>query len=72
MTDTDPAYVDTLAGQLRTLRPDLLTLAEDELQALRGFKATVARFLHNPAIAHDIRAGLAHDLGLPDPTETTT
>ena len=67
MADLDPAYTATLAGQLATRRPDLLELAEDELKALRGFKATVTRFVHNPAIALDIRAGLARDLGLPAP-----
>lgn len=61
------AYVDTLAGQLATRRPDLLAIAEDELQALRGFKATVAQFLHNPDIALDIRQNLARDLQLPEP-----
>ncbi|MGW4270800.1 hypothetical protein ACWEGQ_00180 [Streptomyces seoulensis] len=69
MPDTDPGYVDTLAGQLRTRHPDLLKAAENELQALRGRLATVTRFIHNPAIAHDIRASLARDLGLPEPTE---
>lgn len=66
MADQD--YVDHLAGQLTTRRPDLLDLAEDELQVLRTFKATVARFLHNPAIALDIRQHLARDLGLPTPS----
>jgi len=64
----DQVYVDQLAGQLATRRPDLLDLAEDELATLRGFKATVARFIHNEAIAHDIRAGLARDLHLPEPS----
>ncbi len=67
MADRDGAYIGALAGQLRQTRPDLLTLAEDELQNLRGFKATVTRFIHNQAIAHDIRASLARDLGLPGP-----
>ena len=67
MPDYDPAYTTTLASQLATRRPDLLELAEDELKELRNFKATVARFIHNPAIAHDIRAGLARDLHLPEP-----
>jgi len=65
--DTDPAYVEGLATQLRTRRPDLLQLAEDELSLLRGRMQTIARFLHNPAIALDIRQHLAHDLHLPEP-----
>lgn len=63
----DQAYVDTLASQFGTRRPDLLALAEDELQTLRGFKATVTHFVHNPAIALDIRVNLARDLHLPIP-----
>lgn len=68
MADHNPDYVTALAGQLATRRPDLLDLAEDELQILRIFKATVARFLRNPAIALDIRQNLARDLHLPEPT----
>lgn len=67
MSDHNPGYVDQLAGQLATRRPDLLDLAEDELAVLRDFKATVARFLHNEAIALDIRQALAQDLRLPTP-----
>ena len=67
MAETDQAYVDTLAGQLRTRRPDLLELAEDDLKVLRGFKATVARFIRNEAVALDIRLDLARDLHLPAP-----
>jgi len=55
----DAAYVATLAGQLRT--------AEDDLQELRGFKTTVARFLRNPDVALDIRQNLAAQLHLPTP-----
>jgi hypothetical protein len=66
MADHNSAYVAALADQL-TRRPDLLELAENELQTLRGFKATVARFLHNPAIALDVRQNLARDLHLPEP-----
>ncbi|MGP3737984.1 hypothetical protein ACTWJ9_33280 (plasmid) [Streptomyces sp. GDS52] len=69
---TDPAYVADLATQMATRRPDLLALAEDELKAFRAFKATVAAFIHNPAIAHDIRTNLARDLGLPAPTPEKT
>lgn len=68
MDDPD-AYVQDLAGQLTTRRPDLLALAEDELILFRTFKATVVRFLHNPAVALDVRTGLARDLGLPEPTQ---
>ncbi|GGS96706.1 hypothetical protein [Streptomyces violaceus] len=63
----DSAYVGTLAGQLREQRPDLLAIAEDELQTLRGSMRKVADFLHNQAIALDIRRNLAADLHLPEP-----
>lgn len=67
MTDHDPSYVAGLATQLRTRRPDLLAIAEDELKEFRSFKATVARFIHNEAIPLDIRLNLAQDLHLPTP-----
>jgi hypothetical protein len=67
MPDHDQAYVATLAGQLATRRPDLLAIAEDELRTLRGFKATVARFIKNDAIPLDIRLFLARDLHIPEP-----
>jgi hypothetical protein len=60
MADHDPAYVATLARQLRG--------AEDELQELRGFKTTVTTLLRNTSIALDIRQGLARDLNLREPT----
>lgn len=66
MPDHDPAYVATLASQLRRKHPDLVA-AEQELQKFRGFKTTVARFINNPNIALDIRQGLARDLQLPTP-----
>lgn len=66
MPDQD-SYEAALAGQLATRRPDLLNLAEEELALFRDFKATVARFLHNPAIALDVRQALAQDLRLPTP-----
>lgn len=69
MTGPDPAYVDTLAHQLRVHHPDLLRAAEDELAEDRRFKATVAAFINNPAIARDIRVNLASDLGLPEPAQ---
>jgi hypothetical protein len=56
----------TLAGQLATRHPDLVS-AEAELQTFRTFKTTLARFLNNPAIALDIRQNLANDLHLPAP-----
>jgi hypothetical protein len=66
MADTDRVYVDTLASQLRTRNPALIA-AENELQTLRHFKATVAAFINNPRIALDIRQNLARDLHLPIP-----
>lgn len=63
----DPAYVATLAGQLRTTRPDIVRAAEDELQRLRQVLGTVARFVNNPAYDHTARAALANDLDLPAP-----
>jgi hypothetical protein len=55
----EPAYVGLLANELRT--------AETELQTFRTFKSILARFINNPAIALDIRQGLARDLRLPAP-----
>ena len=66
MPEHTPGYVAALATQLREKHPDLVS-AERELQKFRGFKTTVARFLHNQAIALDIRQGLAADLHLPAP-----
>lgn len=63
----DPDYVAGLATQLRETRPDLLRAAENELQKLRGSMRKVADFLHNEAIALDIRQNLAQTLGLPEP-----
>lgn len=63
----DTGYVAALATELRTRRPDLLALAENELQKLRGHMQTVARFICNPAVPLDIRQGLARDLHLPEP-----
>jgi hypothetical protein len=63
----DQAYVDTLAGQLCTRHTALVRNLEDEMKDARIFKATVARFVNNPAIALDIRQGLARDLGIPEP-----
>lgn len=66
MTATDTQYVADLATELCD-RPDLLAIAENELQAFRGFKTTVAAFVNNPSIALDIRQNLAADLRLPAP-----
>lgn len=66
MADQD--YVDTLASQLTTSRADALDRAEQELGRLRTSMQTVARFIHNEAIAHDIRTNLARELHLPEPT----
>ncbi|MEU5322929.1 hypothetical protein AB0G67_40195 [Streptomyces sp. NPDC021056] len=60
-------YVDELATQLRTERPDVLRAAEDELQRLRRLFGAVTRYIHNPAHDHTARAALARDLGLPAP-----
>jgi hypothetical protein len=64
------AYVDQLAAELRTRRPDVLRAAEDELQRLRTVLGTVARFINNPQYDHHARTALAHDLQLPAPERT--
>ena len=66
MPDQD-AYVATLAGEFRTRRPDLLNVAEDELQVLRNSMRKVAAFLQNTAVPLDVRQNLAADLQLPAP-----
>ena len=66
MTDQD-AYVDTLADQLSTRRPDLLATAEDDLALLRARIALTAAFIHDPAYDHTARTALAQRLGLPEP-----
>lgn len=63
----DTAYVEQLADELRTRRPDVLRAAEDELQRLRTVLGTVARFINNPAHDRAARQALAHDLGIPEP-----
>lgn len=63
----DQAYVTELAGQLCTRHPDLVS-AENDLASHRRRLAIVVRFIHNPAIAHDIRLNLARDLQLPEPS----
>ncbi|KPC67998.1 hypothetical protein ADL27_57595 [Streptomyces sp. NRRL F-6602] len=66
MPDQD-AYVTELADQLRHQHPDLIS-AENDLATHRHRLALVVRFIHNEAIAHDIRLGLARDLNLPEPS----
>lgn len=67
MADQDTGYVQALAGELCTHHADLLS-AENDLGNHRRRLAIVVRFLHNEAIALDIRQGLARDLNLPQPT----
>ncbi|MFD8488688.1 hypothetical protein [Streptomyces sp. NPDC059712] len=64
----DQGYVDQLATELQHRHPDLVS-AENDLAIHRRRLATVVRFIHNEAIAHDIRAALARDLQLPEPTQ---
>ena len=68
MPDQD-AYVDQLADQLCTRHTALVATLETDLGTHRQRLAIVVRFIHNPAIAHDIRAGLARDLQLPEPSQ---
>ena len=67
MPDHTPGYVGTLASQLGERNPSLARAVEDDLARLRQALAIVARFVNNPAIALDIRQGLARDLNLPAP-----
>ncbi|MBJ6623546.1 hypothetical protein [Streptomyces sp. DHE17-7] len=66
MADQD--YVDTLAGQLCTRHTALVATLETDLAGHRHRLAIVVRFIHNEAIAHDIRTNLARELHLPEPT----
>ena len=67
MPEHNPGYVAALAGQLRGRHPDLLAVAETELQQLRGRMQTIARFINNQSIPLDVRQNLARDLHLPTP-----
>jgi hypothetical protein len=67
MPDQD-TYIDQLASQLCTRHTALVATLETDLASHRQRLATVVRFLHNEAIAHDIRVGLARDLRLPEPS----
>lgn len=67
MTTQDQAYVDTLAGQLQTRHPDLLTRAENDLAIYRARLALVALWINNPANDAQARRSLAQTLGLPEP-----
>lgn len=70
MPEHTPAYVDRLATELRTTRPDVLRSAEDELQRLRLVLGTVAGFINNPRHDYAARAALAQALQLPAPEKT--
>lgn len=66
MPDQD-VYLATLADQLCTRHTALVATLETDLAGHRQRLAIVVRFLHNEAIAHDIRLNLARDLHLPEP-----
>ena len=53
-----------------TTTPELLRIAEDELQRLRGQLAAVAAFIHDPAHDLSARHALARRLQLPHPAPT--
>jgi hypothetical protein len=56
----------TRAAQATTA-PELLRIAEDELQRLRGQLAAVAAFIHDPAHDLSARHALVRHLQLPQP-----
>lgn len=64
----DQTYVDQLATELCTRHTALVATLETDLAGHRQRLATVVRFLHNEAIAHDIRLNLARELRLPEPS----
>ncbi|MFG2351994.1 hypothetical protein [Streptomyces phaeochromogenes] len=53
-----------------TTSPELLRIAEDELQRLRGQLAAVAAFIHDPTHDLSARHALARRLQLPQPAAT--
>lgn len=63
----EQTYVEQLAAELRTRRPDVMRAAEDELKRLRLQLSTVAHFINNPTHDHAARTALAKALGLPAP-----
>ena len=66
--DTDPTYVDALAGQLCTRHTALLATAENDLAVLRARIALAVAFIHDPAVDRDARIALAQRLSLPEPS----
>lgn len=62
----EPDYVATLAGQLATRHPDLLS-AEKDLAILRSRLALVATWINNTTYDRTAREALARDLHLPAP-----
>lgn len=67
MADADPTYVATLAGQLCKQHAAIVDSLEDDLAEHRTRMQVITRFIHNEAIALDVRLNLAHDLRLPGP-----
>ncbi|MEZ7005612.1 hypothetical protein [Streptomyces sp. AD55] len=65
----DPAYVDTLASQLRCRHASLLATAEDDLAVLRARIAIVADWIHEDIWDDTARRALAQRLGLPEPRQ---
>lgn len=51
---------------------DLLRIAEDELQKLRGHMRKIADFIQDDAFDDTARRALAQALGLPEPSHTKT
>ncbi|MFC8201472.1 hypothetical protein ACFUTV_39665 [Streptomyces sp. NPDC057298] len=50
--------------------PELLRIADDELQRLRGHMAAIAAFIHDPTHDLSARHALARHLQLPHPAPT--
>lgn len=51
---------------------ELLRVAENELQKLRGLLAETVAFIHDPTHDRDARIALAQHLGLPEPRQPKT